>query len=115
MITTHLTYTRLIKLSDLWIKKKNTNGSKPVNGKPRNEVRNYRCKYYQQNTRDKVRISGLEDTVEEINTTVKENSKHKKQNKAPNLKHPGNSGHNEKKKSKNNQKRGEQRLPVQRT
>ena len=61
------------------------------------------------------RISGVEDTVEEINTTVKENSKHKKQNKAPNLKHPGNSGHNEKKKSKNNQKRGEQRLPVQRT
>jgi hypothetical protein len=27
-------------------KKKTTNGGKPGNGKPRKEVRNYRCKYY---------------------------------------------------------------------
>jgi hypothetical protein len=40
--------------------------------------------------------------VDEIDTTVKENSKHKIL-----LKHPGNSGHNEKTKSNNNQNRGE--------
>jgi hypothetical protein len=28
------------------------NGGKPGNGKPRKEVRNYRCKYHQQNKRD---------------------------------------------------------------
>ena len=36
------------------------------------------------------RISGAEDTIENIDTTVKENTK------APNPKHPGNPGHNEK-------------------
>jgi methyl-accepting chemotaxis protein len=35
------------------------------------------------------RISGVEDTIEKIDTNVKENSKHKK---TPNPKHPGNSG-----------------------
>jgi hypothetical protein len=45
------------------------------------------------------RISGVGDIVEEIDTTVKENSKHKK---TPNPKYPGNSGHNENTKSKNN-------------
>jgi hypothetical protein len=49
------------------------------------------------------RISGVEDMVEEIDTTVKENSKQKK---IPNPKHPGNSGHSEKTKSKNNLNRG---------
>jgi hypothetical protein len=34
-------------------KKKNTNGGKPGCGKPRKEVRNYRSKYHQQNTRDR--------------------------------------------------------------
>jgi hypothetical protein len=57
------------------------------------------------------RISDVEDTVEEIDTTVKEISKQK----SPNPKHPGNSGHNEKTKSKDNQNRGEQRFPAQRT
>ena len=57
------------------------------------------------------RISDVEDTVEEIDTTVKEISKQK----SPNLKHPGNSGHNEKTKSTDNQNRGEQRFPAQRT
>jgi hypothetical protein len=55
------------------------------------------------------RISGVEDRVEEIDTTLKENSKH---TKTPNTKHPGNSGHNEKTKSKNNWNRGERRFPL---
>ena len=37
-------------------------------GKPREENRNH-----QQNTRDEERISGIEDTLEENNTSVKEN------------------------------------------
>ena len=48
------------------------------------------------------RISGVEDTVEEIDTTVKIQNI-----KTPNTKHPGNSGHNEKTKSKNSWNRGE--------
>jgi hypothetical protein len=39
------------------------------------------------------RISGAEDTIENIDTTDKENAKCKK---APNPKHPGNPGHHEK-------------------
>ena len=58
------------------------------------------------------RISGVEDTVEEIDTTVKENSKHKK---IPNPKLPGNSGNNEKTRSKENWNRGERKFPTQRT
>jgi hypothetical protein len=50
------------------------------------------------------RISGVEDTVEEIDTTVKGNSKPKN---TPDPKHLGSSGHNEKTKSKNNQNGGE--------
>ena len=71
-----------------------TNGGKPGNGKPRKEVRNYRCKYHQQNTRD--RRDNLMCRKEEIDTTV-------------------NSGHNEKIKSKDNWNRGEQRFPAQMT
>jgi hypothetical protein len=41
------------------------------------------------------RITGVEVTLENIDTTVKENVK-----KAPNSKHPGNLGHNEKTKPK---------------
>jgi hypothetical protein len=41
----------------------------------------------------KKRISGAEDTIENTDTTVKENVKCKK---APKLKHPENRGHNEK-------------------
>jgi hypothetical protein len=33
--------------------KENRNGSNHGNGKPRKEVRNYRCKHHQQNTRDR--------------------------------------------------------------
>jgi hypothetical protein len=58
------------------------------------------------------RILGVEDTVEEIDTTVKENSKHKK---IPNPKLPGNSGNNEKTRSKENWNRGERKFPTQRT
>ena len=39
------------------------------------------------------RISGAKDTIENIETTIKENAKCKKY---PNSKHPGNPGHNEK-------------------
>ena len=48
------------------------------------------------------RISGAEDTIENIGTTVKENIKSK-----PNPKHPGNPGHNEKTKPQNNRYRRE--------
>ena len=41
------------------------------------EVRNYRFKYQKQNTRDR-RISGVENTIKEIETTVKEKLKLKK-------------------------------------
>jgi hypothetical protein len=50
------------------------------------------------------RILGIEDTIEYIDTLVKENVMCKK---VPNPKHPGNLGHNEKTKPKNNRnKRG---------
>lgn len=45
------------------------------------------------------RISGAEDSIENIGTTIKENAKCKKD---PNSKHPGNSGHNEKTKPMDN-------------
>ena len=53
------------------------NGGKHGNGKPRKEVRNYK------GIANKIqeveeRISGVEDTLEEIDTTIKGNPKHKK-------------------------------------
>ena len=45
------------------------------------------------------RISGAEDSIENIGTTIKENAKCKKD---PNSKHPGKPGHNEKTKPKDN-------------
>jgi hypothetical protein len=56
-------------------------------------IRSHRCKHHQQNTRDRRDNCGAEDTTENIDTTVKENTKCKK---APSPKHPGNPGHNEK-------------------
>ena len=50
------------------------------------------------------RISGAEDTKENIDIKVKENAKCKMQ-KAPNPKHPGNPEYNEKTKPKNNRSR----------
>ena len=54
-----------------------------------------------------VRMSGAEDTIENIDTTVKENAKCKKD---PNPKQPGNPGHNEKTKPKDNRYRREWRI-----
>jgi hypothetical protein len=48
------------------------------------------------------RISGGEDSIENIGTTIKENTKCKKQ---PNSKHPGNPGHNEKNKPTDNRRK----------
>lgn len=53
-------------------------------------------------------ISGIEDTMEEIDTQEKENIKSKN---VPNRKHPENLGHNEETKFKNNSNR---RIPAQR-
>jgi hypothetical protein len=50
------------------------------------------------------RILGIENTIENIGTAVKENAKSKK---APNPKHPGNPGHNEKTKPKDSSYRRE--------
>jgi hypothetical protein len=50
------------------------------------------------------RILGAEDTLENIDITVKENAKYKK---LLNQKHPGNPGHNEKTKLKDNMYRRE--------
>jgi vancomycin resistance protein YoaR len=47
------------------------------------------------------RISGAEDSIENISTTIKENAKCKMQ-KDPNSIHPGNPGHNEKTKPMDN-------------
>ena len=52
-----------------------TKGDNPGIRKPRKEIRSHRYKQHQQNTRDRQRISGEEDTVENIDTTVKENAK----------------------------------------
>jgi hypothetical protein len=46
------------------------------------------------------RISGAEDSIENMDTT-------KKMQKDPNSKHPGNPGHNQKTKSKDNRYRRE--------
>ena len=42
--------------------------------KPRKEVRSHKCKHHQQNTREE-RIPGTEDTIENIDTTIKESAK----------------------------------------
>jgi hypothetical protein len=52
------------------------------------------------------RFSGAEDTIENIDTTVKENAKCKMQ-KDTNPKYPGNPGYNEKTKPKDNRYRRE--------
>lgn len=52
------------------------------------------------------RISGIKGTVKEMNTTVKENVKSKKN--ITDRKHPGNLGHHEKTKSKNNRRKDSQ-------
>jgi hypothetical protein len=54
-----------------------TKGDNSRDRKPREEVRRHRCKYHQQNTRDR-RISGADDTIENIDETIKEDAKCKK-------------------------------------
>jgi hypothetical protein len=80
-----------------------TKGDKPGVRKPRKETRSHRCKYHQQNKELEERISGAEDTLENTDNSQR---KCKKQN-VPNPKHPGNSGHNEKTKPKDNRYRRE--------
>jgi hypothetical protein len=48
-----------------------TKGDNPWDRKPRNEIRSH----HQHNIRDRKRISGAEDNIENIDTTVKENAK----------------------------------------
>ena len=55
------------------------------------------------------RISGAEDAIENIDTTVKEKAKSKKK-KASNPKHPGNPEYNEKTKPKDSKYRQEGRF-----
>ena len=55
-------------------------------------------------------ISGIEDMIVEINSLVKENVKSKK---IPNTKHPGDVGHHENTKPKNNRDRRMRRIPAQ--
>jgi hypothetical protein len=50
-------------------------GDNPGHGKPRKEIR---CKNYQQNTRDKRENLRCKDIIEDIDTTVIENTKCKK-------------------------------------
>jgi len=49
----------------------------PGKGKPRKKIRSYRCKHHQQNIWDRI-IAGIEDTIEAVDTVVKENMKYKK-------------------------------------
>ena len=46
--------------------------------KQRKEIRSHRCKHHQRNTRDRRENSGAEDTIENTDTTVKENTKRTK-------------------------------------
>ena len=55
------------------------------------------------------RFSSAVDTIENPDTTIKENAK---KQKAPNLKHPGNPGHNDKTKPKDNRYRKDGRFPT---
>ena len=56
-------------------KEETTNGENPGVKKPRKDIRSHRSKYHQQDARDRMRISGAEDIIENIDTTVKENAK----------------------------------------
>ena len=72
--------------------------------KPRKEIRNHRCKHHQQNKRD--RRENLRCRRYHRKHWHSSQRKCKKQ-KDPNSKYPGNLGHNEKMKPKNNRYRGE--------
>jgi hypothetical protein len=53
-------------------------GDNPGDRKPRKEIRCHRHKHHQQNTRDRRENLRCRDTIENIDTTVKENAKCKK-------------------------------------
>ena len=93
------------------IKKTLTDWGKSGNKKLRNLDRNLRGqgKPHQQNTRDERGNWGSEDTIEEMDTSVKENVKNKKVTNK-NIQEIGNT---EKTKSKNNRNRGRRRHPGQ--
>ena len=42
---------------------------------PRKEIRNHRCENQQQNKKMEEKISGAEDSIENMDTTIKENAK----------------------------------------
>jgi hypothetical protein len=65
-------------IEDGAIEIENKMGYNPGVQKPRIEIRSHKCKHHQQNTRDEERISGIEDILEDIDTTVKENIKKQK-------------------------------------
>ena len=46
--------------------------------KPRKQIRCHRYKHHQQNTRYRREISGAEDTIENIDRTIQENTESKK-------------------------------------
>ena len=58
--------------------KQNPKGDNSGDRNPRKEIRNNRCEHQQQNTRDGRKISGAEDSIENMDTTIKENAKCKK-------------------------------------
>ena len=80
-------------------KKDTTKGDSSGDRKPRKEVRSYRCKHHQQNTRD--RRENLR--CRRFHRKHLHNNQRKwKMQKDPNSKHPGNPGHNEKTKPTDN-------------
>jgi hypothetical protein len=57
---------------------KKTQRATPQDRNPRKEIRKHRYEHQQQNTSDGRRISGAEDSIGKMNTTIKENAKCKK-------------------------------------
>jgi len=88
-----------------------TKGDNPGDRKPREEIRSHRCKHHQQNTRHR------RENLRGIRYHRNHQHNHQRQckmQKVPSPKHPGNPGHNEKIKPKDNRYRREWRLPAQR-
>jgi len=54
--------------------KKITNRDNPGDRKCRKEIRSHRCKHHQQSTKDRRENLRAEDTIENIDTTIKENA-----------------------------------------
>ena len=92
-------------------KKDTTKGDSSGDRKPRKEVRSYRCKHHQQNTRDRrenLRCRRPQKSLTQQSKTMqnaKQNNNNNNNNKTPKPKHPGNPGKNEKTKPKDNRYR----------